>query len=208
MQAVCVIDRSVSSTGDLLYYFLSLAAMKPLRPGIFWHSLLIDVDPHQSLFASLTHLLILDNLLSSSDVALVLLPNYVVQLHVLTHLAMVNSDLFDMDLGLENAIFAACKALKVFIVNTEEPKYGMACLERINDIRFVYIILQDAGDFFGGWLAQTRGGINLCNSIVTCTLRQVPILSIGKFRSHPQDVPICSEIPARTFPVNWQFAEP
>jgi hypothetical protein len=36
----------------------------------------------------------------------------------------------------------------------------MACLERINDIRFVYLILQDAGDFLGGWLAQTRGGID------------------------------------------------
>jgi hypothetical protein len=77
----------------------------------------MDVDPHQSLFASLTHLLILDNFLSSSDVARALLPDYVVQLPVLTHLAIVNSDLFGVDLVLENAILAACKALKVFIVH-------------------------------------------------------------------------------------------
>ncbi|KAJ7303559.1 hypothetical protein DFH08DRAFT_825841 [Mycena albidolilacea] len=73
---------------------------------------------------------------------------------------MVNFDLFGVDLVLEDSILAVCKGLKVFIVYTEEPKYTMECLERINDIRFVYIILQGAGDFLGGWLAQTRGGID------------------------------------------------
>ncbi|KAJ7866955.1 hypothetical protein B0H14DRAFT_357282 [Mycena olivaceomarginata] len=138
-----------------------IVAMKPQRLSLRWDSILISMHPHQPTFTCLTHLFIFDNFLAFSDVALARLPWHVAELPVLTHLAMVNTALFGGgDPVLEKAILAVCKALKVLIVSPEEPQFGMEYLPRIDDIRFVYINIQDAVGFLDEWLAQTRGGID------------------------------------------------
>ncbi|KAJ6482603.1 hypothetical protein C8R45DRAFT_1075735 [Mycena sanguinolenta] len=130
----------------------ALAAIKPRRLVLVREPLL---DPYTPLFASLTHLYILNDLMRGTGHLL----SFLAQLPVLTHFAMGVVVFHRTNASLAKDILVQCRSLRALILVATADVKRFPSFD-YDDTRF--LLYQHAGheDFIRGWIAETRGGID------------------------------------------------
>jgi hypothetical protein len=119
------------------------------------------MNPRQPMFAFLTHFHLMDNLWVTAE-STVRLSSFLSQLPVLTHFAVFWDPSVGGDFPTAREILTACKALRVFVLSTVQWGTKVESLPSLDDFRFVHMNLGVRHvQGYDGWLAQTRGGIDL-----------------------------------------------
>ncbi|KAJ7828785.1 hypothetical protein B0H14DRAFT_3466159 [Mycena olivaceomarginata] len=125
--------------------------MELRRLSVHWELSFLDLDPHQLIFAFLTHLFIVDGIAYPYHIRLPsFLANYLL---VLTHFAMSNSIFFEEPAVAERDVLAICATFQVLIV-CPETNYKED-LPSIDDVRLVYME-SDLADFEAHWVTRKR----------------------------------------------------
>ncbi|KAF7357775.1 hypothetical protein MVEN_00823500 [Mycena venus] len=139
----------------------SLWAMQPRRLSIVWNFEFIELDPHQQMFAFLTHLHVNEAAIAASVSFHLILPDsplplFLAELPVLTHFAMAIGLLILGPPEVEQNILASCQNLQVLIVGGAEPEVDEPEeLPSIDDVRFLYMDAKFESE--SDWVNGKRG---------------------------------------------------